>query len=40
MSEIVKLAKDQALQQQLKNNIAAFAVTDADERIAKEILFD
>ena len=37
-TEMVNLAKDKDKQDKLKNNIAAFAVTDADERIAEEIL--
>ncbi len=40
IDELMKLAKDESLQQQLKENIAAFAITDADERIAKEILYN
>jgi UDP-N-acetylglucosamine--N-acetylmuramyl-(pentapeptide) pyrophosphoryl-undecaprenol N-acetylglucosamine transferase len=35
---ITKLATDDALQQKLKTNIAKYAVTNADEIIAKEIL--
>jgi len=36
--ELVTLAKDEKLQEKLKHNIAALAVTDADEKIAHEIL--
>ena len=36
--EIVSLAKDKSKQKKLKNNIAVFAVTNADEKIADEIL--
>ena len=35
---MVSLAKDKNKQEKLKNNIAAFAVTNADEKIADEIL--
>jgi len=35
----IALVKDEALQQELKQNIARLAVTNADEVIAKEILF-
>jgi UDP-N-acetylglucosamine--N-acetylmuramyl-(pentapeptide) pyrophosphoryl-undecaprenol N-acetylglucosamine transferase len=35
---VVALAKDEALQQQLKNNIAALGVSDADTVIARTIL--
>jgi UDP-N-acetylglucosamine--N-acetylmuramyl-(pentapeptide) pyrophosphoryl-undecaprenol N-acetylglucosamine transferase len=35
---IIELAKDKARQDELKKNIAALAVRDADERIAKEVL--
>lgn len=38
VSTIITLAKDDVKQQELKNNIAALAVTDADKRIAEEIL--
>lgn len=34
----IDLAKDEAKQQELKNNIAKLAVTDADDRVADEIL--
>ena len=34
----IDLAKDEAKQQELKNNIAKLAVTNADERVAEEIL--
>lgn len=34
----IELAKDEGKQEELKKNIAALAITDADERIAKEIL--
>ena len=34
----IELAKDKGKQEELKKNIAALAITDADERIAKEIL--
>jgi UDP-N-acetylglucosamine--N-acetylmuramyl-(pentapeptide) pyrophosphoryl-undecaprenol N-acetylglucosamine transferase len=37
-SAITTLAKDKELRNRFKKNIAAFAVTDADERIANEIL--
>jgi UDP-N-acetylglucosamine--N-acetylmuramyl-(pentapeptide) pyrophosphoryl-undecaprenol N-acetylglucosamine transferase len=36
--EMVNLAKDKAKQEQLKNNISALAVTNADKKIAEEIL--
>jgi UDP-N-acetylglucosamine--N-acetylmuramyl-(pentapeptide) pyrophosphoryl-undecaprenol N-acetylglucosamine transferase len=39
-SAITTLAKDEELRGKLKKNIAAFAITDADERIASEILND
>ncbi|MES1227001.1 MAG: undecaprenyldiphospho-muramoylpentapeptide beta-N-acetylglucosaminyltransferase, partial [Bacteroidota bacterium] len=35
---IIELAKDENKQQELKKNIEAFAIVDADERIAEEIL--
>ncbi len=35
---IIDLAKDENKQNELKKNIAAFAITDADKRIAEEIL--
>lgn len=35
---IIELAKDESKQNELKNNIAAFAITNADERIAMEIM--
>ena len=38
VSTVVNLSKDEALQQQLKQNIAPLAITNADEVIAKEIL--
>jgi UDP-N-acetylglucosamine--N-acetylmuramyl-(pentapeptide) pyrophosphoryl-undecaprenol N-acetylglucosamine transferase len=34
----IELAKDESKQQELKKNIAALAVTDADKKIAEEIL--
>lgn len=34
----IELSKDEAKQTQLKNNIGALAITDADEQIAKEVL--
>ena len=34
----IELSKDEAKQEQLKNNIGALAITDADEQIAKEVL--
>jgi UDP-N-acetylglucosamine--N-acetylmuramyl-(pentapeptide) pyrophosphoryl-undecaprenol N-acetylglucosamine transferase len=37
-TEITSLAKDQAKQKELSNNIAAFAVKDAAKKIAEEIL--
>jgi UDP-N-acetylglucosamine--N-acetylmuramyl-(pentapeptide) pyrophosphoryl-undecaprenol N-acetylglucosamine transferase len=37
-TEMVSLAKDKDKQEKLKNNIAALAVTNADKRIAEEIL--
>jgi UDP-N-acetylglucosamine--N-acetylmuramyl-(pentapeptide) pyrophosphoryl-undecaprenol N-acetylglucosamine transferase len=37
-TEITSLAKDEAKQSELKKNIAAFAVKDADKKIAEEIL--
>ena len=37
-TEMVSLAKDKDKQDKLRNNIAAFAVTNADEKIAEEIL--
>ncbi len=37
-SEITSLAKDESKQKKLSDNIAAFAVKDADKKIAKEIL--
>jgi UDP-N-acetylglucosamine--N-acetylmuramyl-(pentapeptide) pyrophosphoryl-undecaprenol N-acetylglucosamine transferase len=37
-NEITSLAKDEEQQQKLSNNIAAFAVKDADKKIAEEIL--
>jgi len=37
-TEITSLAKDEGKQKQLANNIAAFAVKDADEKIASSIL--
>ncbi len=38
VNTIIELSKNEELQQQLKSNIMALAVTDADEVIAKEIL--
>ncbi len=38
VSTIIALAKDEGKQNELKENIGRLAVTDADERIAKEIL--
>ncbi|HXB44230.1 MAG TPA: undecaprenyldiphospho-muramoylpentapeptide beta-N-acetylglucosaminyltransferase [Puia sp.] len=38
VSTIIALAKDERKQNELKENIGKLAVTDADERIAKEIL--
>jgi UDP-N-acetylglucosamine--N-acetylmuramyl-(pentapeptide) pyrophosphoryl-undecaprenol N-acetylglucosamine transferase len=38
VSTIIALANDEQKQTELKNNIAALAVTDADNRIAEEIL--
>ena len=38
VSTVISLSKDEALQQTLKTNIHALAITDADEVIAKEIL--
>ena len=38
VSTVIELAKDTTLQQQLKENIAKLAVTNADEVIAKEIV--
>jgi UDP-N-acetylglucosamine--N-acetylmuramyl-(pentapeptide) pyrophosphoryl-undecaprenol N-acetylglucosamine transferase len=35
---VISLVKDKDLQQQLKENIGRLAVTDAADRIAKEIL--
>jgi UDP-N-acetylglucosamine:LPS N-acetylglucosamine transferase len=35
---IIGLAKDEAKQNELKNNIGQLAIPDADERIADEIL--
>ena len=37
-SEITSLAKDESKQKKLSDNIAAFAVRDADKKIAEEIL--
>ena len=37
-TEITSLAKDEAKQKELSNNIAAFAVKNADKKIAEEIL--
>jgi len=37
-TEITSLAKDEAKQNELKKNIAAFAIKDADKKIAEEIL--
>jgi UDP-N-acetylglucosamine--N-acetylmuramyl-(pentapeptide) pyrophosphoryl-undecaprenol N-acetylglucosamine transferase len=37
-NEITSLAKDEEQQQRLSNNIAAFAVKDADKKIAEEIM--
>jgi UDP-N-acetylglucosamine--N-acetylmuramyl-(pentapeptide) pyrophosphoryl-undecaprenol N-acetylglucosamine transferase len=37
-SAITTLAKDEALREKYKNNIAKYAITNADEVIAKEIL--
>lgn len=34
----IELSKDEAKQEQLKNNIGALAITNADEQIAKEVL--
>ena len=39
-AEITSLAKDWEKQKELANNIAAFAVKDADKKIAQEILND
>jgi UDP-N-acetylglucosamine--N-acetylmuramyl-(pentapeptide) pyrophosphoryl-undecaprenol N-acetylglucosamine transferase len=38
VSTIIALAKDESKQNELKENIGKLAVTDADERIGKEIL--
>jgi UDP-N-acetylglucosamine--N-acetylmuramyl-(pentapeptide) pyrophosphoryl-undecaprenol N-acetylglucosamine transferase len=38
VSTVIDLSKDEALQQTLKTNILALAITNADEIIAKEIL--
>ena len=38
VSMVVSLAKDSNLQNELKNNIAAFAITDADMTVAKKVL--
>jgi UDP-N-acetylglucosamine--N-acetylmuramyl-(pentapeptide) pyrophosphoryl-undecaprenol N-acetylglucosamine transferase len=38
VSMVVSLAKDNALQNELKNNISAFAITDADMTVAKKVL--
>ena len=38
MRTVIDLSKDEALQQTLKNNIKALAISNADEIIAKEIL--
>jgi UDP-N-acetylglucosamine--N-acetylmuramyl-(pentapeptide) pyrophosphoryl-undecaprenol N-acetylglucosamine transferase len=38
VNEIVKLANDQPKQEMLKENIGKMAITDADEKIAEEIL--
>ncbi len=38
VSTVVELAKDEALQTELKKNIISFAIANADEVIAKEIL--
>jgi UDP-N-acetylglucosamine--N-acetylmuramyl-(pentapeptide) pyrophosphoryl-undecaprenol N-acetylglucosamine transferase len=35
---IIELAKDEAKQNELKNNIGQLAIADADKRIAEEIL--
>jgi UDP-N-acetylglucosamine--N-acetylmuramyl-(pentapeptide) pyrophosphoryl-undecaprenol N-acetylglucosamine transferase len=35
---IMELAKDKNRQNELKNNIGKFAITDADKRIAEEVL--
>jgi len=35
---IIELAKDEIRQNELKNNIGKFAITDADKRIAEEVL--
>jgi len=39
-AEMTRLAKDEGKQKQLANNIAPFAVKDADKKIAQEILKD
>jgi UDP-N-acetylglucosamine--N-acetylmuramyl-(pentapeptide) pyrophosphoryl-undecaprenol N-acetylglucosamine transferase len=38
VSTVIELSKDDALQQKLKKNIHALAISNADEVIAKEIL--
>ena len=38
VATVIDLSKDEALQQRLKKNISAMAITNADEVIAKEIL--
>jgi UDP-N-acetylglucosamine--N-acetylmuramyl-(pentapeptide) pyrophosphoryl-undecaprenol N-acetylglucosamine transferase len=38
VSEILRLAKDKEEQEELKRNIGKLAITDADEKIANEIL--
>jgi len=38
IATVIALSKDEALQQQLKNNIATLAIRNADEIIAKEVL--
>jgi UDP-N-acetylglucosamine--N-acetylmuramyl-(pentapeptide) pyrophosphoryl-undecaprenol N-acetylglucosamine transferase len=37
-STITRLAKDRTLQEKIRTNIAKYAITNADEVIAKEIL--
>lgn len=38
VDKAIELAKNESLQENLRQNIGAFSVTDADQRIAKEIL--
>jgi UDP-N-acetylglucosamine--N-acetylmuramyl-(pentapeptide) pyrophosphoryl-undecaprenol N-acetylglucosamine transferase len=38
MATIIDLVSDEALQQKLKQNISSLAITNADEKIANEIL--